>query len=100
MQLFPAQRAFWEWSMTCCVCQALPGHCRAECFLGLSQTTGRMDRLLDVLKMCWNCQDQRAVISGSVPSGQPVMDGICQGLIIFISYPGNEAEQSLSKFVD
>lgn len=47
-----------------------------------------------------DCQNQRAVISGSVPSGKKVVDEICQRLIIFISYPGNEAGQSLSKFVD
>lgn len=57
-------------------------------------------QVIRFVKNVLDCQDQRAVISGSVPSGQTVMDGICQGLIIFISYPGNEAEQSLSKFVD
>lgn len=61
----------------------------------------RLDgQVIRCVKNRLGCQNQRAVISGSVPGGQPVMDGICQGLIIFISYPGNEAEQSLSKFVD
>lgn len=91
-QLFPAQRAFWEWSTACCVCQAL---------LVGTDPNHRLDgQVIRCVKNALDCQNQRAVISSSVPSEQPVMDGVCQGLIIFISYPGNEAEQSLSKFVD
>lgn len=60
----------------------------------------RLDgQVIRCIKSGLDCQNQRAIISGSVLSGQPLMDGICQGLIIFISYLGNEAEQSLSKFV-